>query len=107
MARVKTSAEGYAPDALDCCSMLNELGVKFGLICRITVQYTVSRVTVVVQAGTGRAFGEFDVIYVAKNERNTSDKRTRDAQVWQALWDIYTQADTGIAGCAPRPVYKK
>ena len=96
----------HEPDAIDCCSMLNEIGSKFGLICRIDVDYGLDFVTVMIKAGTFPDVEHFDVVFQAINKRPARDKRSRDAQVYATLWDIYQQADNGIAGMNVRPQYR-
>lgn len=93
------------PDAVDVQAMLNEIGSVFGLACKLEVLVTPDNKKVVVKAGTYADIEHFEVVFQAMYSVPVASAKSIEGMLYSALWDIYQQADTGVAGSRPKPVY--
>jgi hypothetical protein len=93
------------PDAIDCGAMLSEIGSRFGLACKVEVKIEFDFKTVVVRAGVFRDMETFEAQYQALYKVPVRSSKPVESMIYQALWDVFQQADTGIAGRKPGPIY--
>ena len=86
------------PDARDARLMTQAIAEQFGLMVELRTRYTDEDVEMVAIASHCGVGAPGVTVAQALSRRKLSDKRSRDAQAYNVLWDIYQQLDTGILG---------
>ncbi len=86
------------PDARDVRLMTEAIAQQFGLSVELRMRYTEEDCEMVGVASHCGVGAPGVTVAQALSRRRLSDKRSRDAQAYNVLWDIYQQLDTGIMG---------
>jgi hypothetical protein len=96
--------EGYAPDQMDCNTMVTALGGDFGLLTEIETRYERDQVVVLVRCYSpgGKARG---MVWVqAKVSAPLKTAKSLYTMQYSALLDCWHQCDRGVLGVAKTPI---
>lgn len=100
MATWRKTAWGQTPDAVDCKTMCDEIAKDFGLVARLSVSFGEDGPVVVghlIRPGIGPAV---ETVFVAKHTQYYRQRPDLVVMAYKVLWDLYGQADSGVAGWA-------
>lgn len=96
--------EAYAPDQLDCNTMVTSIARDFGLMPEVETRYERDQVVVLVRcrAPGGEAAGVVQVQAIVRAPLRTA--KSLYIMQYSALLDCWHQCDRGVLGVAQTPI---